>query len=276
MNINTCCLWIFLISLASCQLKGNGNEERNNIEEYPVLTDQGVSTWKRVADIPVPKDYQRTELDPSSFSWYLRNFPLDTADNCIYFFDGTLKPNQNNHVAVLDIDVGKQDLQQCADALMRLRGEYLYTTGEYDKICFKFLSDGKFRCYEDYAANDYSRAKFRKYMNYVFSYANTQSLNMQVYPKKIEDIRPGDFFLRVNPGSIGHAVIVMDIAFRNGQENDKIFLLAQSYMPAQSIHILKNLINPDLSPWYSTNFEASLQTPDWEFEKYELKSWDKH
>ena len=27
-------------------------------------------------------------------------------------------------------------------------------------------------------------------------------------------------------------------------------LLAQSYMPAQSPHILKNLNNPELSPWF--------------------------
>jgi hypothetical protein len=46
---------------------------------------------------------------------------------------------------------------------------------------------------------------------------------------------------------------------------DKIFLLAQSYMPTQYIHILKNFNNNSLSSWFSANFVEQLNTPEWIF-----------
>jgi len=51
---------------------------------------------------------------------------------------------------------------------------------------------------------------------------------------------------------------------------EKCFLLGQSYMPAQNIHILRNPNDPSRSPWYSTNFGATLNTPEWTFDKEQL------
>ncbi len=48
-------------------------------------------------------------------------------------YTGAPKWRQDVHVAVIDIDVGKRDLQQCADAIMRLRGEWLYGRGAQDR-----------------------------------------------------------------------------------------------------------------------------------------------
>ena len=83
-------------------------------------------------------------------------------------------------------------------------------------------------------------------------------------------LQPGDVFIK--GGSPGHAVIVVDVAIYT-QTGKKVFLLAQSYMPAQQIHILVNPANRGLSPWYelSDNDEGKLYTPEWVFEKKDLK-----
>jgi hypothetical protein len=64
----------------------------------------------------------------------------------------------------------------------------------------------------------------------------------------------------------------MDMAY-NPQTNDTIFLLSQSYMPAQDIHILVNPNDEKISPWYSTKFGNELQTPEWTFIRNDLKEF---
>jgi hypothetical protein len=83
----------------------------------------------------------------------------------------------------------------------------------------------------------------------------------------VKNIEIGDIFIK--GGSPGHAVIVVDLALNSAGE--KRFLLAQSYMPAQDIHVLKNPKNAQLSPWFSTDFGDVLETPEWDFKKEQLK-----
>jgi hypothetical protein len=54
-----------------------------------------------------------------------------------------------------------------------------------------------------------------------------------------------------------------------------MFLLAQSYMPAQEMHILKNPINKDISPWYDLlEIGEVINTPEWVFDRAELMRWN--
>jgi hypothetical protein len=97
----------------------------------------------------------------------------------------------------------------------------------------------------------------------------TASLAKQMNPIMMKDLASGDVLIR--GGFPGHAVLVMDVA-----ENDKgevIYLLAQSYMPAQDIHILKNPSAANVSPWYSVTGENIIQTPEFKFRRSELKRW---
>ena len=79
---------------------------------------------------------------------------------------------------------------------------------------------------------------------------------------------PGDIFIQ--GGFPGHAVLVLDVA--TNAQDEKIFLIGQSYMPAQDFHILKNLENENLSPWYKINDGEKLYTPEWTFDWKDLKT----
>lgn len=234
---------------------------------------------KDISDrIDVPEGFDRIATEEGSFGDYLRSLPLKPHGSPVLYFNGDIK-SAEVHVAVLDIDVGDRDLQQCADAVMRLRAEYLYSKGEFEKIHFNFTNG--FRV--DYSKwmqgnrvvingnkttwvkktnelTDYQ--SFRKYLDIVFAYAGTASLAKELNSVTIEDMQIGDVFIK--GGSPGHCVIIVDMAI-NKKTDEKLFLLAQSYMPAQDIHLLKNLNNEDGNPWYSLKDDESLDTPQWDF-----------
>jgi len=52
---------------------------------------------------------------------------------------------------------------------------------------------------------------------------------------------------------------------------ERVFLLVQSYMPAQEIHVLKNPADAGLSPWCRIPTDGPLRTPEWTFRMDELK-----
>jgi hypothetical protein len=91
---------------------------------------------KTIADIPLPKGFKRAET--TDFGTFLRQLKLK-KDKTVYLYDGRLKGNQSAQFAVLDVSVGDRDLQQCADAVMRLRADFLFQKKQFDAIKF---SDG--------------------------------------------------------------------------------------------------------------------------------------
>ena len=88
-----------------------------------------------------PPGYRRVEVPAGSFADWLRQLPLKKGMPYVKLYNGQRKGNQSAHFAVLNMDVGTQDLQQCADAVMRLRAEYLYQAQRYDLIGFNFTND---------------------------------------------------------------------------------------------------------------------------------------
>ena len=199
--------------------------------------------------IKVPKGFERASVQENSYGYYLRTIKLNPHGVKVKLYDGRIKIN-DVYEAVLDFDVDKKDLQQCADAAIRLRSEYLYSKDLHDKIHFNFING--FRCdYNNWKngnrisvnANAVSWVKkdkyndsyevFRKYLDTVFTYAGSLSLS-----------------------------------------KEKKFLIVQSYMPAQDIHLFKNMNDKDASPWYSTDIEKELYTPEWKFTKDELMRFE--
>lgn len=251
---------ISVLFLGSCSSQTVEKTNSQQVESTPILNPSGNTISTRFSP---PMGCSRNTYPENSFAYYLRNFSLKPHGSPVLFYTGNEK-KPAYHAAVLDIDIGQRDLQQCADAVMRLRGEYLFDRKAFDKIAFNFVSDGKPRYFSNYAKGDYSQAKFRKYMNYIFSYANTGSLYDQT--KKIDpsELQAGDFF--IEKGSpYGHAIQIVDVC-TDSISGKKRFLMAQSYMPAQSIHILINEKDPDISPWYKEeNIQSTFQTPEWTF-----------
>ena len=254
-------------------------------KSYPWLAGQEL-TATIASEIPPPEGYKRIETPIDSFAHWLRHLPLKQKDTPVYLYNGTKKRNQDAHVAVVDIDTGTRDLQQCADAIIRLRAEYLYSRGQYASIHFTFTSgdeasfmqwasgyrpmvNGNKVQWVKSAGQDSSYRNFRRYLTTVYIYAGTYSLSKELKPRStMHEMRIGDVF--IEPGFPGHAVIVVDMA-ENKQNGKKVFLLAQSFMPAQDIHVLKNPDNTRLSPWYDLKFGRSLRTPEWTFKGTDLK-----
>lgn len=233
----------------------------------------------------VPPGFKRQEAEANSFARYLQNLPLKPDGTKVKYYDGREK-TRNVYLAVVDFSLGERDLQQCADAVIRLRAEYLYGEERLREIHFNFVSgfsadfsrwadgygisvDGSNVSWVADRNHDSSYGSFQKYLDVVYSYASTLSLEKELVEKPFSELAVGDVLIQ--GGSPGHCVIVVDMAF-NEDTGGKIFMLAQSYMPAQDIQILKG--DREDSPWFSAAADGILKTPEWTFETSDLKTWE--
>lgn len=231
-----------------------------------------------------PPGFQRIEADSGSFAMYLRRLPLKPPGSKVLLYDGREKANPGIYEAVVDLPIGKKDLHQCADAVIRLRAEYLWQSRQFDKIHFNLTNGfrvdyerwrkgervkvvGNQTSWEQKSAASDSRQAFWDYLEFVFTYAGTLSLSKEMVSVPLAEIMIGDVFIQ--GGSPGHAVIVADMA--TDKSGKKVFLLIQSYMPAQEMQVLHNPESEKPNVWYSADFGEILETPEWTFGKNDLK-----
>ena len=210
-----------------------------------------------------PAGYKRVTSPSRSFAGYLQALPLKPGNTQTKTYTGAVARTDLYTAAVVDMSTGDRDLQQCADAIIRLRAEYLYNQKNYQAITFNFTSG--FKCdFIHYAdgyryvnerwvlkgKTDYSYANFMRYLMLVFSYAGTLSLEKELKAvTNANDIRIGDVFIK--GGSPGHCFIVIDLVENSAHK--KQFMLAQSFIPAQNIQVLRNG-----SPWFNVNTPAII------------------
>ncbi len=271
---------LLVILLFSCRME-NGSKEVF-IEANKPLTQHHKSInpemAKTIVDrIKVPDNYKRTDWASDSFESYLRNLRLKPENSIVKYYNGKEKSNNGIYEAVVDLPIGKKDLHQCADAVMRLRAEYLWEEEYFDKIHFNFTNgytvnytewmkgkrmvvQGNKTFWNDRSKPSNTYQDFWNYMELIFMYAGTASLEKELESININTAKIGDVLIQ--GGHPGHAVIIVDEAI-NVETQEKVFLLAQSYMPAQEIQILQN---PDrnISPWYRLK-EGKIETPEWTF-----------
>lgn len=236
---------------------------------------------------PPPAGFERDSLATAPFAAYLRQLPLLPTGTPVHLYNGGLKARQDVHAAVVDMSVGATDLQQCADAVMRLRAEHLFAQGRYDEIHFN-LTNGFRADFHRWmkgqriqvngphgtqwiasAGPSCTHADLMAYLQQVFTYAGSLSLSRELRAPPNGEVQAGDVF--IHGGTPGHAMIVVDVC--HDATGRQAFLLAQSYMPAQQIHLVQNLRHPELGAWFIAGDEDRLYTPEWTFRWNERACW---
>jgi hypothetical protein len=235
----------------------------------------------RIKSIPIITDTPE-KYDVNSWQYFLQHLPV--VDKPIVDYKGNAISYQQKHVGIIPYDVGTSDLQQCADALMRLRAEYLFQQKRYNEIGFHFVSRDYYS-WNDYckglrpvakgggvkfvtaSASEKNHESLRRYLDIVYSYASTISLAKEL--KTVNDFEIGTII--IHAGSPGHCFIIIDEA--TNKEGEKVYKLAEGYTPAQSIYVLRNLDEDGISPWYKLK-KGIIETASYRFENYKLGKFE--
>lgn len=232
-----------------------------------------------------PDGFIRREAASGSYASFLRSLPLKLAGSEVLYYNGQVKSKPNVYAAVVDLPIGNKDLHQCADAVMRLRAEYLFELGQYEDIHFNFTNgfrvdyekwmqgsrivvDGNKVSWKQSASPSNTKEDLWSYLETIFTYAGTLSLDKELQAVEMTDMQIGDVFIK--GGSPGHAVVVVDMV-ESASTEKRLFLLAQSYMPAQEIQVLKNPNENKYGDWYEIDLDGPIQTPEWTFKTEQLK-----
>ncbi|GAB0155350.1 DUF4846 domain-containing protein [Chryseobacterium sp. Alg-005] len=287
-------LLLALVTILSCNRDKNSSDikvfnigiKNSDSESLIEINKQGNTIKER---FPTPQGYDWVEEQPDSFGYFIENFKLKPYGSPILKYDGNPIATQHLHEAVFDIDTGNKDLQQCADAVIRLRAEYWYKAKRFDDIKFHF-TNGDLVTWNDYkngvrafvngnsvtfrkaADADDSYQSFRNYLDLIFNYAGTISLNQETKPvTKNSNLKTGNIL--ITPGSPGHVVLITGVC--KNKDGKRLFLLAEGFTPAQSIHLISNPFDQHISPWYDLDVDApEVKTARYLFNPPNFRSFD--
>lgn len=262
-------------------------------KEYVYFWQNGkTGTKNTIPDIIKPQaGFTRIDLQSDNYEDWIRNLPLKESGASVTLSDGTSKPNQNNHAAVVDIDYGTSEAQKSPQAIIRLRAEYFWGRDEIDNISFKYdgaHADVTFPRYAVgekpilvpeqphliyfYSAHgepDFTYNNMLTYLGDVYKSASVPSLKVQTEQVNLFEMRPGDMF--ISDENSGQVALVLDVA--KDKNNQIQFLIGMGGDPAQSFHVVKNAEQPELSPWFSVSNmrEKGLITPEASFSINDLR-----
>jgi len=269
---------LVFISAGAVQFKPVKNAtSTTSSAKSPILINKNSQTI--LTRVNVPKGYKRVVYNQNSFEEYLRNYKLKPFGSKIVNYDNTFYFWQGGHIGILDIPVPKNGLQQCADALIRVRSEFLWENNQKDDIGFNFTSgdycswnkyaegyrpkiDGSKVTFHKTASADASKTNFYKYLNLIYMYSGTLSLYNEL--NEIEDasnLKIGDMLIK--GGTPGHIVMICDEVVN--EKGEKLYLLFQGNTPAQSVHLVKNLQDSNISPWYKLEKDQQIAVSNYTF-----------
>jgi Domain of unknown function (4846) len=233
---------------------------------------------------PPPPGYQRVAVAPGSFAEWLRDLPLAAPSTPVLNNSGdTVFAGEDDYVAaVAAIDVGAGDLQQSADAIVRLNGEWLWASDKPDAISYRsatkldmpFSRWAKGQRLLASGPNVFWVVKtkphvptygdFRQYIDAVMLWTNNVSLATRaVHVSDPKQLSAGDFFLQTH--GKGHALLVLDVAQK--PTGERVALLGQALQsPAQSFHVIR--LGHETA-WFSMRPPNAVLTP-----RSDEFSWD--
>lgn len=236
----------------------------------------------QTASSPAPEIVTKTIGDTNSWAYFLQHLPEKPGP--VVDYQGNTIRHQSKSFSIINYDVGSRDLQQCADALMRLRAEYLFKQQRYAEISFQFTSGHPYS-FSDYcngklplpkgtgvvfthsSSHPQNRQSLRRYLDIVYTYAGTISLANELQTT-------GGFSIGtvvISPGSPGHCFIITDEA--RSPDGQKLYKLVEGYTPAQSIYVLKNTDDPHLGYWHPLK-KGTIETASYTFDSYKLKKFE--
>lgn len=273
----------FLLAVLLSALPASAGTDR-----YPFLG-ESVTTVPLHDRFAPPEGYTRVSVAEGTFAALLRGLPLRTDRDDVRAYDGS--ELDRPAAAVVAMDVGTRDLQQCADSAIRLHAEWLWSAGRADEAGYHFTS-GDLSWWADWrdgerfvidgskvrrvagAARPDDHASYRKWLDQVFMYAGTRSLAKDSAPvSEDEALQPGDFF--VQAGSPGHAVVILDVA--EGADGQRVALMGQGFMPAEDLHVLRWPAVALDEVWFPLPATADgvVETPSWApFARIEARRFD--
>ena len=258
--------------------------EPSDAAEYPWLAHAATRTVATAFDPPA--GFVRVPAAAGSFGDWLRHLPLRRADAQLVLYDGRPVVDDGGAAAVVDIDVGRSDLQQCADAVMRLRAEYLYSHRLPGLIGFDLFDGERYRflayaegttpvaagqtiAWRNGRPRDASHAGLRRWLDIVYGFASTRSLARELRPVgRFADAAIGDVLVRA--GAPGHAVLIVDMA-SDPASGRRMVIIAESSMPARSVRIARNPHDPALGPWLPLADGQPLLLPGTSFDASQLR-----
>ncbi|MBO6605918.1 DUF4846 domain-containing protein [Psychroserpens sp.] len=229
--------------------------------------------------VNLPEGYSRVNYPAGSFQDYLRNYKLKPYGSKIINYDNSEYFWQGGHIGILEVPVPSNGLQQCADALIRIRSEYLWEKNRTDEIGFKFTSghycswtkyaegfrpkiNGNKVTFHKTASADHSKTNFYKYLNLIYTYSGTLSLYHELTPiTYASNLKIGDMMIK--GGTPGHIVMICDEIIN--AQGEKKYLIFQGNTPAQSVHLVRNLEDDVYSPWYKLENDKRIPVSNYVF-----------
>ncbi|MFN3201664.1 MAG: DUF4846 domain-containing protein [Bradymonadia bacterium] len=244
-----------------------------HVKHYPWLADWSGALPLMVpleSRFPAPSGYTRVKAE--GFGAWLRGLPIRMDRQTVLSHSGDALSRPA--AAIVALDVGAKNRQQCADTAYRLHAEYLWHSGLARKARYHFTS-GDVSTYAAWLGGERFKIKgrgitrlsgrrrghthetFRQWLDHLFIYAGTRSVARDsVSVASYGAAQGGDVF--VQGGSPGHAVIILDIV--TDAAGRRLALLGQGFMPAEDLHVLE-------APWAVDDvwfpLEGAVQTPSW-------------